>query len=104
MKLVTCIIVDDEKIAREVISAHVSKINNVRVTAECKNAFEALNFIRNNHVDLIFLDINMPEISGIAFAKSINSSIKSKRYCKKNGYIPKGIFPHTPCFSFIFRH
>ena len=76
MRPVTCIIVDDEKIAREVICAHVSKINNVNVTAECKNAFEALNFIRNNHVDLIFLDINMPEISGIAFAKSINASIK----------------------------
>lgn len=76
MKTVSCIIVDDEKIAREVLNTHISKINNVDLIAECKNAFEAFNFIRNNHVDLIFLDINMPEISGIAFAKSINSSIK----------------------------
>lgn len=75
-KSVSCIIVDDETIAREIIASHVSKIDNIIVTAQCKNAIEAFNYISNNAVNLVFLDINMPEISGIAFAKSINKDIK----------------------------
>jgi DNA-binding LytR/AlgR family response regulator len=73
---VSCIIVDDEAIAREIIASHVSKIDNITVIAECRNAIEAFNCIRNNSIDLVFLDINMPEVSGIAFAKSINKDIK----------------------------
>lgn len=75
-KSVSCIIVDDEAIARDIIASHVLKIDNLEVVAQCKNAIEAFNFISNNTVDLVFLDINMPEISGIAFAKSINKNIK----------------------------
>tara|TARA_R110002124_G_C8880000_1_gene508359 strand:- start:649 stop:1359 length:711 start_codon:yes stop_codon:yes gene_type:complete len=75
-KTVSCIIVDDEAIARDIIASHLSKIDNIEVVAQCKNAIEAFNFISNNTVDLVFLDINMPEISGIAFAKSINKGIK----------------------------
>ncbi len=75
-KSVSCIIVDDEAIAREIIASHLSRIDNIEVVAQCKNAIEAFNFISNAKVDLIFLDINMPEISGIAFAKSINKDIK----------------------------
>lgn len=75
-KIISCIIVDDESIAREIITSHVSKIDTIEVVAQCKNAIEAFNFISNNTVDLVFLDINMPEISGIAFAKSINKDIK----------------------------
>jgi len=75
-KTISCIIVDDEAIAREVIAVHLSNIDNIEVVTQCKNAIEAFNFISNNKVDLIFLDINMPEISGIAFAKSINKNIK----------------------------
>lgn len=75
-KTIKCIIVDDEAIAREIIATHVAKINNIEVVAQCKNAVEAFNCISNTAVDLVFLDINMPEISGIAFARSINKNIK----------------------------
>jgi DNA-binding LytR/AlgR family response regulator len=75
-KVVSCIIVDDEVIARDIIASHLLKIDNIKVVAQCKNAIEAFNFISNNKVDLVFLDINMPEVSGIAFAKSINKDIK----------------------------
>lgn len=75
-KSISCILVDDELMAREIMASHLSKIENIDVIAQCKNAIEAFNFISNNKVDLIFLDINMPEISGIAFAKSINKDIK----------------------------
>jgi two-component system, LytTR family, response regulator len=75
-KPVSCIIVDDEAIARDIIAAHVLRIDNIEVVSQCKNAIEAFNFISNHPIDLVFLDINMPEISGIAFAKSINKDIK----------------------------
>jgi len=73
---VSCIIVDDEPTAREIIANHLSKINRIQIVASCGNASEAFNCISSQKVDLIFLDINMPEISGISFAKSINKSIK----------------------------
>lgn len=62
-KSVSCIIVDDETMAREVIASHLSKIDAIEVVAECKNAIEAFNYISKNTIDLVFLDINMPEIS-----------------------------------------
>lgn len=75
-KTISCLIVDDEAIARDILAAHLSKIKNVHVVAECKNALEAFNRINIHNIDLVFLDINMPEISGISFAKSINKNIK----------------------------
>ncbi|WP_432410653.1 LytR/AlgR family response regulator transcription factor [Rasiella sp. SM2506] len=73
---ISCLIVDDEDIAREIIATHLSKIKNMNVVASCSNALEAFNVISNQQIDLVFLDINMPEISGISFAKSINNDIK----------------------------
>ena len=73
---ISCLIVDDESIAREVIATHLTKIKNINIIASCNNAIEAFNIISNHTVDLVFLDINMPEISGISFAKSINRDIK----------------------------
>jgi DNA-binding LytR/AlgR family response regulator len=75
-KIVNCIIVDDEPVAREILESHLRKVDAVNVIATCKNAIEAFNQINSNQIDLIFLDINMPEISGLSFAKSINKNIK----------------------------
>jgi two-component system LytT family response regulator len=76
MKKYTCIIVDDEPIAREILETHLQKIDAITVVKSCKNAIEAFNVLHEKSVDLIFLDINMPEISGLSFAKSINKSVK----------------------------
>ncbi len=73
---ISCIIVDDEPTARDIILDHLSKIEHIEVGAICKSALEAFNAINSQKVDLIFLDINMPDISGISFAKSINKDIK----------------------------
>ena len=73
---IQCLIVDDEPVAREILESHLSKIDKVKVVASCKSAIEAFNAINQERVDLIFLDINMPEISGLSFAKSINKNIK----------------------------
>jgi len=75
-KTISCLIVDDEAIAREIISTHLSNIENINIMASCSNAIEAFNYVSNHDIDLVFLDINMPEISGISFAKSINKNIK----------------------------
>ena len=73
---VKCIIVDDEPVALDILENHLSKIDSVKIIGRCANATEAFNMISENEIDLIFLDINMPGISGISFAKSINSNIK----------------------------
>ncbi|WP_341216020.1 response regulator transcription factor [uncultured Wocania sp.] len=75
-KTISCIIVDDEFIAREIIAIHISKISNINIIASCSNVMEAFKYISKHKIDLVFLDINMPEISGISFAKSINKDIK----------------------------
>lgn len=73
---ISCIIIDDEPTAREIIATHLAKIKSVKVVGSCAGASEAFNLINSTRVDLIFLDINMPEISGLSFAHSINKEIK----------------------------
>ena len=73
---IRCIIVDDEPVALDIMENHLSKIDKIKIIGRCRNATEAFNMINANKTDLIFLDINMPGISGISFAKSINKDIK----------------------------
>ena len=75
-KIINCIIVDDEPMAREILETHLEKVDFIKVVKTCKNGAEAFNVISSEQVDLVFLDINMPEISGLSFAKSINKNIK----------------------------
>ena len=67
-----CVVVDDEPMAREIIEAYIAKTPNLELVASCKNAAEVLLFAQENEVDLFFLDINMPEISGLSLAKIIH--------------------------------
>jgi len=73
---INCIIVDDEPVARDILEDHLKKLEQIRIVASCKNAIEAFKVVNNETVDLVFLDINMPEISGLTFAKSMNSELK----------------------------
>ena len=74
--VVNCIVVDDEPVAREVLENLLARLDNIRVVASCKNVVEAFRAISSQHVDLAFLDINMPEISGLSFAKSVSRDIR----------------------------
>ncbi len=67
------LIVDDEPLARKLIASHASKIDDLEAAGECANAIEAATFLRNERVDLIFLDIQMPEVSGLQFLKTIRN-------------------------------
>ncbi len=73
---IQCIIVDDEPVAREILEIHLSKIDTIDVVANCKNALEAFQAVNTYPVDLIFLDINMPDISGLTFAKAVSKEVK----------------------------
>ncbi len=67
------IIVDDEFPARELLREYVSKIPSLNLLATCSNVIEALKEMSSNHVDILILDIQMPEITGFEFAKTMES-------------------------------
>ena len=67
-----CVVVDDEPMAREIIETYIAKTPNLELISSCKNATEAILFAQENEVDLFFIDINMPEISGLSLAKIIH--------------------------------
>jgi len=66
------IAIDDEPIALEIIKSHASKVPFVTLQQTFTDAFAAINYLQQNKVDLIFLDIKMPDISGIDFLKSLS--------------------------------
>jgi len=69
--MVTAIAIDDEPIALDVIKNLSAKISFIELRAIFTNAFEAIDFLHKGKIDLIFLDIKMPDISGMDFLKSI---------------------------------
>lgn len=73
---VQCIIIDDEPLARALIEAHIDKIPNLEVIANCVNALEGFEVLKSRQVDLIFLDIQMPLLTGIEFLKSLSNPPK----------------------------
>lgn len=68
---IRCIIIDDEPMARDVVRRYIKMIPSLGLTGEFGNAIEATIFLQNNEVDMIFLDIQMPQLSGIDFVKSL---------------------------------
>ena len=70
--MIKCIIVDDEELARKLIEAYIDKIDNLEMVGSFKNPIEAINFVEKEEIDLIFLDIQMPELSGLEFVKNLD--------------------------------
>jgi len=70
--MVRCIAVDDEPLALDIIADYVAKVPELSLVASTTNAIEALATVQNGEVDLIFLDVQMPELTGIQFLKIIN--------------------------------
>lgn len=76
MNTINCVIVDDEPVARNILATFVAKIPNLNLVKSCKNAMEAFEIANSQNIDLFFLDINMPDISGLSLAKTINKKSK----------------------------
>ena len=68
---IKCIIVEDEPLAQKVLEKYISSLSSFVLVKKCNNALEAVDFLRGNHIDLIFLDIKMPELTGLEFLKSL---------------------------------
>ena len=68
---IKCLIIDDEPLAINVIKNYLNDINDIVIVETFSNAIDAINYLKNNHIDLIFLDINMPVFDGLSFIKSL---------------------------------
>ncbi|MFZ1523870.1 MAG: LytTR family DNA-binding domain-containing protein [Saprospiraceae bacterium] len=69
--MIKAIIVDDEPLALEVLETYISRIPEIQLVQKCENAFEANEALKNHQIDLMFLDIQMPQLSGIDFLKTL---------------------------------
>ena len=70
---ISCLIIDDEAPARRVVAKYLSDITGYEVKAECKNAFEARDAMREYRPQLIFLDINMPKLNGLKLLETLKN-------------------------------
>lgn len=73
---IRCLIIDDEPPAREIIRRYIEDIPHLQLMAECSNAVQALSFLQQKEVDLIFLDIRMPQLNGNEFLKILKNPPK----------------------------
>jgi two-component system LytT family response regulator len=71
--MINCLVVDDEPIARSGILEYIDQVEFLTAVAICKNAIEASFALANHQVDLVFLDIQMPKITGIDFLKNLQA-------------------------------
>jgi len=69
--MVNCLIIEDEPLARDVISNFCGHLPTIRVVAECGNALDARRVLLEQQIDLMFLDINLPVLDGLAFLKTL---------------------------------
>src|SRR6478735_3341 len=75
-KKISCLAVDDEPPALDVLRKYISSVQSLELVGTCSDAVEALNFIRQRSVDLIFLDIQMPQILGTDFLRTLKKPPK----------------------------
>jgi len=66
-----CLLVDDEPLAIEVLEKHIEAVDQLQVVGTCRNAFQAMEFLQKKPVDLIFLDIHMPKLTGTSFVRTL---------------------------------
>lgn len=74
--LIKCLVVDDEPMARDVIRRYIENVPTLQFAGEFGNAIDALLFLQNHSIDLIFLDIRMPQLTGTEFAKALHQRPK----------------------------
>ena len=71
--MINCIVIEDEPLSQEAIVRDIGKIQNLNLLGVFDNALQALSIIHSGKVDLVFCDIQMPEIDGVTFLKSLKN-------------------------------
>ncbi|WP_027002949.1 LytR/AlgR family response regulator transcription factor [Hugenholtzia roseola] len=77
MRKLKCIVVDDEPIAQQILEKYISQIEALYLRGKCSNAFEALQLLHSEPIDLMFLDIQMPLLSGFEMLKTLQNPPKT---------------------------
>lgn len=73
MTKIKCLVVDDEELARTLLDNYVGRLPHLELIQKCKNPLEAISALENHQIDLLFLDIQMPELTGIEFLKTLKN-------------------------------
>src|SRR6476659_2464277 len=73
MAQLKCLVIDDEPLAQDLIENYLKNFSFIKLVAKCDNALIALEWIRKQKIDLIFLDVSMPFISGIDFIRTLQN-------------------------------
>lgn len=71
--MIKAIIVDDEPLALEVLETYIAQVPELTLIKKCNNAFEANEALKQHDIDLMFLDIQMPQLSGVEFVKTLSN-------------------------------
>ncbi|WP_299887009.1 LytTR family DNA-binding domain-containing protein [uncultured Lacinutrix sp.] len=74
--MISYLIIDDEYIAHDIIKGYCDKFSNFKLAKNCYDAIEAIEYLQSNHVDVMFLDLNMPKLKGFDFLKSLQNPPK----------------------------
>jgi DNA-binding LytR/AlgR family response regulator len=75
-KKIRCLVIDDELPAREILKKHITGVEALELCGTCSNAVEAISFLKDNRVDLLFLDIQMPHLLGTNFIRTLKNPPK----------------------------
>lgn len=73
---IQCLVIDDEPLAIEILKQHIAGVEALQLTGTCSNAVEAISFLKQHHVDLLFLDIQMPQLLGTNFVRTLKNPPK----------------------------
>ena len=71
MQTIRCLVVDDEELARTLLGNYIGRLPHLELTASCANPLEAMAVLQQKPIDLLFLDIQMPELTGIEFLRTL---------------------------------
>ena len=69
--MLNCLIIDDEPFARELLEGYLAQLPHLHLVASCAHVFEALEVLQRQRIDLLFSDINMPQVNGLEFIRSL---------------------------------
>ena len=72
--MINVIIVDDEPLAQDVLETYIEQMPELNLVKKCNNALEANDVLQKTHIDLMFLDIQMPQLTGIDFLKTLTKA------------------------------